>query len=46
MKKWVNGLLLIDKCILLINGIIEGLLLVYMFGGGCEMIYFDMKLFE
>ncbi len=46
MKKWANGLPLTDKRISPINGTIEGLPPVYMFGGGREMTHPDMKLFE
>lgn len=43
MGEWLP---LTDKRISPINGTIEGLPPVYMFGGGREMTHPDMKLFE
>ncbi|PNZ14074.1 alpha/beta hydrolase [Staphylococcus simiae] len=46
MKKWSDGLPLTDKKVSPIYGELTGLPPVYMFGGGREITYPDMKLFE
>lgn len=45
MKFWMNDLFLLDVCILLLYGILKGLLFIYMYGGGREILSLDMYVF-